>query len=121
MTFGLVGTATPVVTLCEKREVLPKDKDGNVDWMAAVQRIPQPDFWDDIATNAGDQVCAELQILFTYVWRKRFDMKMLCSLKSLIVAPSFEKNLCRSKERSTPVSPRPSPMDLFQDSALVML
>mmetsp|Transcript_19264 Transcript_19264/g.24837 ORF Transcript_19264/g.24837 Transcript_19264/m.24837 type:complete len:196 (+) Transcript_19264:145-732(+) len=57
LAFGIMaGAATPVVALCEEREVLPKDKDGNVDWMAAMQRIPKQEFWDDVATTAGDQV-----------------------------------------------------------------
>jgi len=56
MAFGMTA-ATPIVTLCEKQpDVFSKDKDGNIDWIATVKRVPQPDFWDEVATVAGAQV-----------------------------------------------------------------
>ena len=59
MAAGLVGSTTPLVTLCEKKkgEILAKDADGNVDWTTTLSRVPSAEFWDDVATVAGSRVC----------------------------------------------------------------
>ncbi|KAL7576342.1 hypothetical protein ACA910_018158 [Epithemia clementina (nom. ined.)] len=55
---GMLGSATPIVSLCEKKkgEILTKDSEGNIDWAASVSRVPNADFWDDIAIAAGSKV-----------------------------------------------------------------
>ena len=55
---AMVGSHAPIATLCEKKkgDFLAKDVEGNVDWMATLSRVPNPDFWDDVATATGSQV-----------------------------------------------------------------
>jgi hypothetical protein len=56
------GTTSPSSTaLCEDKKgildtVLPKDKDGNIEWSKGVTQFAQTPFWDDLAKAAGQQV-----------------------------------------------------------------
>lgn len=54
----LAATApTAAVTLCEKKaEILSKDSQGNIDWSKTFSRIPETEFWDDVAKVAGENV-----------------------------------------------------------------
>ena len=54
---ALLPVTSTRVTLCERKtEILSKDSNGNIDWSKTIARIPQPDFWDDIAKATGENV-----------------------------------------------------------------
>jgi hypothetical protein len=45
-------------TLCEKKtNIFTKDSNGNIDWSKTIARIPESDFWDDVAKATGENVC----------------------------------------------------------------
>ena len=55
-----VGTST-APALCQEKKgiidtVLPKDKDGNIEWGKSVSQVSESAFWDDLATAAGHKV-----------------------------------------------------------------
>lgn len=57
--FWTTTTLAPTtVALCEdkKHEILQKDSQGNINWGKTVSRIPQGEFWDDVARAAGSNV-----------------------------------------------------------------
>lgn len=56
---GVCGSTAPVATvLCEapKENLLPKDKNGNVEWSRIPSHLTDSAFWDTLAKSTGSSV-----------------------------------------------------------------
>lgn len=61
--FVVAGAlVTPAATaLCEKKDYLPKGKDGSVDWSAAVTQLSEGEFWDKVGQDLGGKVQSSIE------------------------------------------------------------
>lgn len=49
-------TRTSTTAFCQDENGLPKDSDGNIDWMKSLTKVGNTSFWHEIATVAGSKV-----------------------------------------------------------------
>jgi hypothetical protein len=55
--LGMCAATAPAgVALCEDKPILPKDKNGNVDWSKVPGQFANSAVWDTIAKSAGSSV-----------------------------------------------------------------